>query len=161
MTPNQFRLVDGTIVKLCPTNKPLYCSKAGKFYSVHGMIITDEGCIMREIKPTFSPAMRTPGRHCHNGRRGCVYPIMRRYDKQLCHKLMALTWLGPRPIVVTPEGNAIPMQIDHLNGNILDWRADVTPDENHKRARLLRALRAAGQDPRSMSREELLKLFQQ
>ena len=78
---------------------------------------------------------------------------------------MALTWLGPRPIVVTPEGNAIPMQIDHLNGNILDWRADnlqyVTPEENNKRARLLRALRAAGQDPRAMSREELLKLFQQ
>ena len=163
MTPNQFRLVDGTIVKLCPTNKPLYCSKAGKFYSVHGMIITDEGCIMREIKPNFSPAMRTPGRHCHNGRRGCVYPIMRRYDKQLCHKLMALTWLGPRPIVVTPEGDAIPMQIDHLNGNILDWRADnlqyVTPEENRKRAGLLRVLRNIGRDPQQMSREELLAVF--
>lgn len=154
MLPEQFRLVDGTIVRRCPTDKPRYCSRTGKFYSVHNMQITDEGCIMHEVKPNFSPAMRTPGRHCHNGKRGWVYSIMRQYDKQLCHKLIALTWIGPRS-----EG----MEIDHINGDILNWSADnleyVTPEENRKRARLLRVLRSSGRDPKQMSREELLSIF--
>ena len=154
MATEQLRLVDGTIVRKCPTIKPLYCSRAGKFYSVHNAILTDDGWVLREVKPNFSPAMRTPGRHCFNGKRGCVYPIMRQYDKQMCHKLVALTWIGPRP-----EG----MVIDHLNGDILNWSADnleyVTPKENIKRARLLRVLRSIGRDPKQMSREELLSIF--
>ena len=68
--------------------------------------------------------------------------------------LMALTWIGPRP-----EG----YEVDHLNGNILDWSADnleyVTPKENIKRAKLLRVLRSIGRDPKQMSREELLSIF--
>ena len=154
MAQEQLRLVDGTIVRKCPTDKPLYCSRAGKFYSIHNAILTDDGWVLREVKPNFSPAMRTPGRHCHNGRRGCVYPIMRQYEKQLCHKLIALSWIGPRP-----EG----MEIDHINGNILDWSVEnleyVTPAENRKRARLLRVLRSIGRDPLKMSREELLEIF--
>ena len=154
MATEQLRLVDGTIVRKCPTDKPLYCSRAGKFYSIHNAILTDDGWVLREVKPNFSPAMRTPGRHCHNGRRGCVYPIMRQYDKQLCHKLIALTWIGPRP-----QG----MEIDHVNGNILDWSVEnleyATPAENRKRARLLRVLRSIGRDPLKMSREELLEIF--
>ena len=67
---------------------------------------------------------------------------------------MAAAWLGPRP-----DG----MVIDHLNGDIFDWSADnlqyVTPAENRKRARLLRLLRSAGRDPRKMSREHLLEIF--
>ncbi len=154
MASEQLRLVDGTIVRKCPTVKPLYCSRAGKFYSLHNAILTDDGWVLREVKPNFSPAMRTPGRHCFNGKRGCVYPIMRQYDKQLCHKLVALTWIGPRP-----EG----MEIDHLNGDITNWSVDnleyVTPAENRKRARLLRVLRSIGRDPRKMSRDELLGIF--
>ena len=154
MASEQLRLVDGTIVRKCPTVKPLYCSREGKFYSVHNAELTDDGWILREVKANFSPAMRTPGRHCFNGKRGCVYPIMRQYDKQLCHKLVALTWIGPRP-----EG----MEIDHLNGDITNWSVDnleyVTPAENRKRARLLRVLRSIGRDPKKMSREELLQIF--
>ena len=164
MASEQLRLVDGTIVRKCPTVKPLYCSRAGKFYSLHrfrtgasypcGVSLTDDGWVLREVKPNFSPAMRTPGRHCFNGKRGCVYPIMRQYDKQLCHKLVALTWIGPRP-----QG----MEIDHINGDITNWSVDnlqyVTPAENRKRARLLRVLRSIGRDPRKMSRDELLGIF--
>lgn len=154
MASEQLRLVDGTIVRKCPTIKPLYCSREGKFYSVHNAELTDDGWILREVKANFSPAMRTPGRHCFNGKRGCVYPIMRQYDKQMCHKLVALTWIGPRP-----EG----MEIDHLNGDITNWSVDnleyVTPAENRKRARLLRVLRSIGRDPKQMSREELLAIF--
>ena len=68
--------------------------------------------------------------------------------------LMALTWIGPRP-----EG----YEVDHLNGDMLDWSTDnleyVTPKENIKRAKLLRVLRSIGRDPRKMSREELLEIF--
>ena len=154
MATEQLRLVDGTIVRKCPTDKPLYCSREGKFYSVHNAELTVDGWILREVKANFSPAMRTPGRHCFNGKRGCVYPIMRQYDKQLCHKLVALTWIGPRP-----EG----MEIDHLNGDITNWSVDnleyVTPAENRKRSRLLRVLRSVGREPKQMSREELQAIF--
>ena len=68
--------------------------------------------------------------------------------------LMALTWIGSRP-----EG----MEVDHLNGDMLDWSTDnleyITPAENRKRARLLRVLRSIGRDPKQMSREELLSIF--
>ena len=68
--------------------------------------------------------------------------------------LMALTWIGPRP-----EG----YEVDHINGDMLDWSADnleyVTPEENNKRAKLLRVLRSIGRDPKQMSREELLSIF--
>jgi hypothetical protein len=69
--------------------------------------------------------------------------------------LMAITWLGPKP-----GKNYV---VDHINGNIFDWSLDnlqwITPAENHKRARLLRVLRSIGRDPRKMSRNELLGIF--
>ena len=75
--------------------------------------------------------------------------------------LMALTWIGPRL-----EG----YEVDHLNGDMLDWSTDnleyVTPTENIKRAKLLRARRMVARqdndpskDPKNMSSEELLQLF--
>ena len=153
MLPEQLRLTDGTIVRRCPTDKPLYCSRAGKFYSVHNMAITDEGCVMHEVQPSFSPVRRKRWRSS-NGISGTQYPVMRHFDCMNCHTLMALTWIGPRP-----QG----MEIDHLNGDILNWSADnleyVTPAENRKRARLLRVLRSIGRDPKQMSREELLSIF--
>ena len=164
MATEQLRLVDGTIVRKCPTIKLLYCSRAGKFYSLHNAILTNDGWVLREVKPNFSPAMRTPGRHCFNGKRGCVYPIMRQYDKQLCHKLIALTWIGPRPFAVAPDGTTIPMQIDHLNGNVFDWSADnleyVTPAENRKRAKYLRVLRqVCPLHAQTFQREDYLEWF--
>lgn len=113
---------------------------------------TDEGCIMREIKPNLAQAGT---RKCtHTNGNGTHYPFLRQFGAKHCHFLVAGAWYGPRP-----EG----MVIDHLNGNILDWSADnleyVTPEENRKRARLLRVLRSIGRDPKQMSREELLSIF--
>ena len=153
MLPEQLRLTDGTIVRRCPTDKPLYCSRAGKFYSVPNMQITDEGCIMHEVQPSFSPVRRKRWRSS-NGISGTQYPVMRHFDCMNCHTLMALTWIGERP-----QG----YEIDHINGDRCDCSADnlqyVTPAENRKRAKLLRVLRSIGRDPKQMTREELLSIF--
>ena len=152
MATEQIQLVDGTIVRKCPTIKPLYCSRAGKFYSVHNMQITEEGCIMHEIKPNLAQAGT---RKCtHTNGNGTHYPFLRQFGAKHCHFLVAGAWNGPRP-----EG----MVIDHLNGNILDWSADnleyVTPAENRKRAVLLRELRRNGRDPKQMTRDQLQAIF--
>ena len=144
----QLRLVDGTIVKKCPTVKPLYCSKDGRFFSVHNMQITDEGCIMRELKPNDNPAST----YAHKG--GSAYPRMRQYGARLCHHLIWETWVAPR----TPG-----MEIDHVNGDKMNWSLanleEVTPTENRKRAKILRAMRAAGNDPTTIPQSRLKAIF--
>ena len=125
MATEQLRLVDGTIVRKCPTIKPLYCSRAGKFYSVHNAILTDDGWVLREIKPVLKQA--GPRKCTYTKGTGTHYPFMRHFQNKHCHFLVAAAWLGSRP-----EG----MVIDHLNANILDWSADnleyVTPAENRR-----------------------------
>ena len=163
MLPKQLSLTDGTIVKLCPTDKPLYCSRAGKFYSLHNAILTDDGWILHKVKPTFSPRLRRGKWKSSRGISGSQYPTMRHFGCKHCHNLMARTWIGPRPTYKTPDGKNHDMEIDHLNGDIRDWSLDnlqyITPAENRKRAKLLRILRSIGRDPRQMSREELLDIF--
>ena len=127
MYPNIQFLPDGTEVKLCPiefTKKPLYCSRAGKFYNLQ----------LIEMKTDYSPSQR---RGYVRESTGSRYPrVPSHYGHNTCHKIMALTWLGPQ----------VPgMEVDHVNGDIFNWSADnlewVTPAENRRRARLLRLLR--------------------
>ena len=143
----QLRLNNGTIVKKCPTTKPLYCAKDGRFFSVQNMQITDGGCIMHELKPHFNPGKQ-------NLKGGSAYPEMHNFGARLCHHLIWETWGGPR----TPG-----MEIDHLNGDKMNWSLDnleeVTPAENRKRAVLLRELRRNGRDPKQMTRDELQAIF--
>lgn len=146
----QLRLNNGTIVKKCPTTKPLYCSKDGRFFSVQNMQITDEGCIMHEAKTHFTPAMQTSRPNMHS-----AYPTLNHnYGDRLCHHLIWETWVGPRT-----KG----MEIDHINGDKMNWSLDnleeVTPAENRKRAVLLRELRRNGRDPKQMTRGELQAIF--
>ena len=117
--------------------KILFCSDQGMFFNAQG----------RELKPTFS-------QYSQNYKRGSNYPCMRQFCARLCHHLVWETFVGPRT-----KG----MEIDHINGNKLDWSLanleEVTPAENRKRAKLLRVLRSIGRDPRKMSREELIEIF--
>ena len=148
----QLRLNNGTVVKKCPTVKPLYCSKDGRFFSVQNMQITDEGCIMHELKPHFNPGKQKNRPNMHS-----AYPeiyLSRDFGRRLCHHLIWETWVGSRT-----KG----MEIDHLNGDKMNWSLDnleeVTPAENRKRAVLLRELRRNGRDPKQMTRDELQAIF--
>ena len=151
-------LEDGTEVRLCPLDltkgKPLYCSAEGQFYHLTRGRLT-------HVRHSFSPTNYTPGRHCHNGKRGNDYPSMRYFGTTRCHILVASTWIGPR---------TLHYECDHLNGVVTDYRAAnlqwVTPSENRKRAVILRVRRKiALQDhrpellPENMSRDQLLELF--
>ena len=119
--------------------KILFCSDQGKFFNAQG----------RELKANFSPAMKNNRTNMHS-----AYPKMRQFANRLCHHLVWETFVGPRT-----KG----LEIDHLNGDKLDWSLanldEVTPAENRKRAKLLRVLRSLGRDPKQMSREELLEIF--
>ena len=130
--------------KRCPTEKPLFCSTDGHFFS-----LTNNGTTLREVKPHYNPGMQNNRPNMHS-----AYPEMNGFGYKLCHHLMYETWVGPRT-----KG----MEIDHINGNKMDWSLanleEVTPAENRKRAKILRVLRSIGRDPKQMSREELLSIF--
>lgn len=133
------------------TNGKLYTNGKHDFFS-----LTSRG--LRQVFEHLAPTSRTPGRSCHNGKRGNIYPQMREYGNATCHSLVCTAFHGPRPIV-----NGILYVCDHKNGNIMDWSKDnlewVTPQENAKRRAILRALRICGRDPRKMAYAELDAIF--
>ena len=125
-------------------SKPdLYCSSDGKFFS-----LTGGGIALREVKPHYTPGMQ-------NYKGGSIYPKMHNFGSN-CHHLMWETWVGPRT-----KG----MEIDHINGNKMDWSLanleEVTPAENRKRAKILRCMRAAGNNPEQYSPARLKAIFAQ
>lgn len=142
-------LADGTELRLCVSavakhgSAKLYCSAAGKFFS-----LSRRG--LNQVRYYRNKNFRwKPNVHSD-------YPRMTYWvGNPLCHILVAVAWIGPKP-----DMNYV---VDHLNGNIFDSCADnlqwVTPEENCKRAKLLRILRRFGHDPRKMSRKELLEIF--
>ena len=124
--------------------KVLWAHPDGYFLNAYG----------QKIKHDFSPAQRTPGMLCHNGKRGNLYPKMRHYNQKRCHILMCVTFHGPRPAGY---------QCDHINGVVTDYSASnlqwVTKCENRRRAKILRVIRSIGRNPAEMSTEELLRIF--
>ena len=117
--------------------KVLFATPDGKFFNAKG----------RQLKHIFSPSSARQTK-------GSCYPTMRHYANRLCHHLVYETFIGPR----TPG-----MEIDHINGNKLDYSADnlqeITPRENIRRAKILRQLRSMGIDPKLLTREQLLETF--
>ena len=120
--------------------KILFAHPDGYFVNQHG----------QRLKHLLGPANRIPGKKSRNGITGSKYPQMRHFSAKACHSLMCATFHGPRP-----EG----YQCDHLNGNKFDYSAAnlewVTPAENIRRAKILRALRAIGRDPKLIPYDEL------
>ena len=136
--------------KRCPGVRPkegsavLFCTAGGRFFSLSG-----GGMTMREVLPSYAPSCSISKKNMH-GR----YPFMTAFGSRTCHTLVWETWMGPRT-----KG----LQIDHMNGNKLDWRLEnleeVTPAENYKRATIIRAMRAAGNDPCGYTSDALREIF--
>ena len=126
---------NGVEVRRCHRAKPksgtaqLYCSQGGMSISEQPIFVSVTRRTTREIKTSYRPN--------RNGRGGCVnYKDIPYFGDIPCHIAVYEAWVGER----TPG-----MQIDHINGVATDNRAcnlqEVTPEENMRRARYIRALR--------------------
>ena len=102
---------------------------------------------LTEVFDNFGLCCRTPGLHCHNGKRGNDYPQMRDYGAWYCHIIVLLTFQGPRPI----GDDGKPFEGDHKNGCVTDYSNDnlewVSKKENRRRSKVLKALRSIDIDP--------------
>ena len=147
---------DDTELHLCKRAKPrrggegkLFCSNNKRWFHLHA-----DGQLT-EIQHLFSPAMRTPGRQCYNGKRGCSYPNMRDFSEINCHILVFEAWIGERDTH---------KEIDHKNGDVLDYSVEnleqVTRLENAWRSiHVLQVLRAKGFAPKAYSGADMDKWF--
>ena len=158
--PSSLVYEDGTEVRLCPLEKTkgkaLYVSADGRCFSYRFRTGAGQPCghYLRLVKPQAD----TSKTNRFNGRRKQKYLRMTCYGNILVHRAVALVW-----IKWLDAETARRMVVDHLNGITTDNRKEnlqwVTRKENEKRAKLLRVLRSIGRDPKQMSREELLHLF--
>ena len=133
------------------SNSKLFCSGTRRWFHLHA------NGMLSEIKHTLGYSHRTRGRHCHNGRRGVDHPQMRNWGCQYCHCLVYEAWIGERHY---PE-----KQIDHKNGNSLDYSPDnleeVTPSENNWRSfHVLRPLRAKVINPATYTGHQMDHWFE-
>ena len=101
-----------------------------------------------QIFEAISRCSRTPGMACHNGKRGNSYPQLRNFGHINCHKVILLTFVGPRPVY--DDGKEA--EGDHKNGNIMDFSLDnlewVHPSENEWRStHVLQVLRSKSINP--------------
>ena len=151
--PSSLVYEDGTEVRLCPLEKTkgkaLYVSADGRCFSFYRRVL-------RLVKPQAD----TSKTNRFNGHRKQKYLRMTYYGNILVHRAVALVWVER---LDTRLCHTEQMVVDHLNGITTDNRVEnlqwVTRKENEKRAKLLRILRRIGRDPRLMSREELLEIF--
>ena len=153
---HQLRLTDGTIVRLCPTPKPLYCSRDGRFFSPARAVLTDDGWKMHQLKVNcFGVGTHSKEAHSTYPNLGNNFGI-----SGLVHHLIWETWVGPRK---KTDANGVKWEIDHINGDIRNWSLDnleeVTAEENYRRRKILFRLQKEGKDPSQMPIAELKRIF--
>ena len=90
---------------------------------------------------------RTPGKNCHNGKRGQIHPKFRPdYGNHYYHRLMAATYADePCPIFFNSNGNPYKGLVHHVIENPYDIRVDnliwwLTYKEHWKADKRRRAL---------------------
>ena len=163
--PKRDVLPDGTEIRLVlplerTGNRPLYVTASGRAFS-HVRAKDKKTGVMRWIYREQVLFTLTPGKLSVNANRKQRYYIMPHHGDIYLHIAVCLAWNGPRP-----DG----YECDHINGIVSDNRASnlqwVTPAENLKRAVILRARRMVARqdndpskDPKNMTTEELLELF--
>lgn len=155
---HQLRLKDGTIVRLCPTPRPLYCSRDGRVFSPARAVLTDNGWEMHQFKvPTYGVGRKDTRNH---GYRPRLSEAMAGISIDV-HILMWETWVGPRK---KTDADGVKWEIDHVDGNVLNWSMDnleeVTAAENWRRRKILDRLRKEGKDPTQMTIAELKRIFE-
>lgn len=154
--PHQLILRNGTRIRQILDNVDLYLSEEGRVYS-----LTRFGLRRRRVDVCKK---KRYGLKSQNGvSNGQTYPFVTFRGRTFrVHTYVALAWIGPRP-----DGH----EIDHLNGNIDDWRrcnlSYVTIEENRRRAVILRRLRKAARkynlpqmNPANRTPEDMLSLFE-
>ena len=144
--PRQLILRNGTRIRQILENVDLYLSQDGHVYS-----LTKFG--LRRMRVDMNKKSRYGLKSCNGVNNGQTYPYVTfRGRTYRIHIYMALAWIGPRP-----EGH----EIDHLNGNIDDWRLCnlqyVTYAENRRRA--AQTLHDPTLDPRNIDPKRLEKIF--
>ena len=139
-----------------------YCSADGRFFHWY-----DDGKKLVQVKPCGSVVYGTfkASKNVHSS-----YPnISMIPGSPRAHLLMCTAWHGPRPEGRQPNGRPL-YECDHLDGNVLNWRADnlqwVHWRVNCERAKILRARRQIAIEdqrpellPANMSPQQLMKLY--
>ena len=105
--------------KQCPieqTIKPLWANGTeGYFLSALGT----------RLQVNHSRSNRTPGLHCHNGKRGQVHPILQHHGNVQAHRIMAATYADePCPIYFDSKGKPYKGIVHHVIENPYDIRVD-------------------------------------
>lgn len=163
--PKRDVLPDGTEIRLVlplerTGNRHLYVTASGRAFS-HVRVKDKKTGVTHWIYREQALFTLTPGKLSVNANRKQRYYVMPHHGDIYLHIAVCLAWNGPRPD---------DYECDHINGIVSDNRASnlqwVTPEENQKRAVILRARRMIAQQdndpsklPENMSSEELLQLF--
>ena len=154
---HQLRLTDGTIVRLCPTPKPLYCSRDGRFFSPARAVLTDDGWVM------YLLTVQTYGVGRKDTRNHGFRPRLSEAQAGInidAHVLVWETWVGPRK---KTDADGVKWEIDHINGDLLNWNLDnleeITAEENVRRRSILYRMRKEGKDPTQIPIAELKRIF--
>ncbi len=172
--PKRDVLPDGTEIRLVlplerTGNRHLYVTASGRAFS-HVRVKDKKTGVMRWIYREQVLVTSTPGKLSVNANRKQRYYILPHHGDIYLHIAVCLAWNGPCPGTSSRQTGGVASaekgerwEVDHLNGIVSDNRASnlqwVTRQENNKRAKLLRVLRSIGRDPKQMSREELLSIF--
>ena len=127
--------------------KVLYCTRDGRFF-----VRKKDG--WRKLEPATNCLYdRHPDKTKPKAAGGGTNRAdMRQFNHSTCHRLVAYAWCE-HPSAAMHDSNWYKRyEVDHLNGDRSDWTADnlqwVTPQENDRRAQIMRKLRKMGIDPK-------------
>lgn len=109
------------LAKGCRQVPPEECGNKILWYHPDGYFLSQYG---NKLLTNFTPSMRTPGRHCHNGERGQIHPTMRDFGQKACHRLACYAFYGPCPVYYNADGKPYKGIVHHLIEEPMNFRID-------------------------------------